>query len=84
LRDNLRSVFNASKDERHTLMEILGSADIIRPLRRDRKEPGKHDWNFVLQWRGEDGYDKNNVRFYFGQYGIGQKWPDRPDYLRLI
>jgi hypothetical protein len=44
LRDRLKDVFKSSKDERHILMEILGCADILRPLRFDRKEPGKHDW----------------------------------------
>ena len=51
-------------------MEILGSAGIIKPLKYDRKEPGKHDWAFVTFWRGEDGYDQQAVKFYFGEYGI--------------
>lgn len=70
LRDRLKEVFKGSKDERHMLMEILGCADILRPLHFDRKEPGKHDWTFVLHWRGEDKYDKQKVRQYFGEYGI--------------
>jgi hypothetical protein len=70
LRDRLKEVFNASKNERHALMEILGCAEILKPLRFDRKEPGKHDWTFVLNWRGEDKYDKQNVREYFKEYGI--------------
>jgi hypothetical protein len=70
LRDDLKNAFNVSKNERDTLMETLGAAGIIRPLRTDRKEPGKHDWHFVLHWRGEDGYDHEVVAEYFGQYGI--------------
>ena len=70
LRDRLKEVFNVSKNERHALMEILGCADILKPLRYDRKEPGKHDWTFVLHWRGEDKYDKQTVKKYFGEYGI--------------
>jgi hypothetical protein len=70
LRDNLKDVFKASKDERHVLMEILSCAGILQPLRDDRKEPGKHDWHFVLHWRGEDKYNKENARSYFGKYGI--------------
>jgi hypothetical protein len=70
LRDRLKEVFQWSKEERHMLMEILGCADIIKPLRFDRKEPGKHDWTFVLHWRGEDKYNKQNVKKYFGEYGI--------------
>ena len=71
LRDNLKDIFNVSKNERHTLLEILGCADILLPLRFDRKEPSKHDWTFVLHWRGEDKYSKDNVKLYFEKYGIG-------------
>ncbi len=70
LRDRLKEVFKTSKDERHVIMEILGCADILKPLSHDRKEPGKHDWTFVLHWRGEDKYNKENIRKYFGEYGI--------------
>jgi len=70
LRDRIKEVFNVSKNERHALMEILGCADILKPLSFDRKEPGKHDWTFALYWRGEDKYDKQNVKKYFGVYGI--------------
>jgi hypothetical protein len=70
LRDRLKTVIEGSKDERHVIMEILGCAGILKPLRFDRKEPGKHDWTFVLHWRGEDKYDKENVRKYFNEYGI--------------
>lgn len=70
LRDRLKDVFKVSKDERHVIMEILGCADILKPLSHDRKEPGKHDWTFVLNWRGEDKCDEENVIKYFGEYGI--------------
>ena len=70
LRDRLTEAFKGSKNERHVLMEILGCADILKPLRFDRKEPGKHDWTFVLHWRGEDKYDRQKVKEYFGEYGI--------------
>jgi hypothetical protein len=73
LRDNLKEVFQGSKDERHVLMEILGCAGILQPLRYDRKEPGKHDWTFVLHWRGEDKYNVENVKYYFGKYSIDKK-----------
>ena len=71
LRDRLKEVFKGSKYERHILLEILGCADILKPSRFDRKEPGKHDWTFVLYWRGEDKYDKQKVRQYFEEYGVG-------------
>lgn len=70
LRDRIKEVFNVSKNERHVLIEILGCADILKPLRFDRKEPGKHDWTFVLHWRGEDKYDRQKLKEYFGEYGI--------------
>ncbi|MBL7711531.1 MAG: hypothetical protein JNL13_03665 [Chitinophagaceae bacterium] len=70
LRDRLKEVVKASKSELSTLMEILACAHILKPLRFDRKVPGKHDWTFVLHWRGEDKYDKQTIRNYFGQYGI--------------
>lgn len=70
LRDRLSEVIKASKNERHMLMEILGCAEILQPLDFNRKEPGKHDWTFVLFWRGEDKYNKENCKKYFGEYGI--------------
>lgn len=70
LRDRLSDSIKVSKNERHMLMEILGCADILQPLDFNRKEPGKHDWTFVLFWRGEDKYNKEKVEKYFGEYGI--------------
>lgn len=70
LRDSLKDIFTASKGERHMLLEILGCAGILLPTKFDRKEPNKHDWTFVLHWRGEDKYNKDNVKLYFGKYGI--------------
>ena len=71
LRNNLSTAIRASKNERHMLMEILGCAEVIMPSTTDRKEPGKHDWTFVLHWRGEDKYNPISVKYYFGDYGIG-------------
>lgn len=70
LRDRLKEVMNVSKNERHSLIELLARADILKPLHSDRKEHWKHDWTFALHWRGEDKYDKSNVQHYFGEYGI--------------
>ena len=70
LRDRLSESIKASKNERHSLMEILGCAEILEPLDFNRKEPGKHDWTFPLYWRGEDKYNKTNVERYFSEYGI--------------
>lgn len=70
LRDRLKEVMNVSKNERHSIIELLACADILKPLHSDRKEHWKHDWTFALHWRGEDKYDKSNVQHYFGEYGI--------------
>jgi hypothetical protein len=70
LRDKLKDVFYVSKNERHALLEILGCADILKPLSVDRKVSGTHDWTFVLHWRGQDKYDNQIVQKYFGVYGI--------------
>jgi len=64
LRNRLKNVLKGSKNEISILMEILACAEILQPLRFDRKIPGKHDWTFVLFWRGEDKYDKENVRVF--------------------
>ena len=70
LRDRLSESIKASKNERHTLMEILGCSEILQPLDYNRKEPGKHDWTFVLYWRGEDKYNGQKVEEYFSPYEI--------------
>jgi hypothetical protein len=70
MRDRLKEIFKSTLEERHMFTEILGSADILKPFSYDHKEPENHLWTFVLHWRGEDKYDKENVRKYFGEYGI--------------
>lgn len=70
LRDSLSAVYKSSKNERHTLIEILACAQILSPLTSDRKEPSKHDWTFALNWRGEDKYNSMRAKYYFGNYGI--------------
>ena len=70
LRDRLSETFKGSKNERHNLIEILSCSDILKPLRFDRKEPGKHDWDFALHWRGEDKYDRKKVNELFEFYDV--------------
>lgn len=70
MRDRLKEVFKSSVEERHIFTDILGSAEILKPFTYDRNEAEKHLWTFVLHWRGEDKYDKEIVRKYFGAYGI--------------
>jgi hypothetical protein len=70
LRDRLNEILKISVEEMHMFTEILGSADILKPFSYDHKAPEKHLWTFVLNWRGEDKCDKENIRKYFGDYGI--------------
>jgi hypothetical protein len=67
LRDRLKEVVTGSKDQRHTLMEILGCCEILKPQSYDRPTTGRHDWAFVEYWRGEDKYNKENVESIFGE-----------------
>ncbi|MEQ8714974.1 MAG: hypothetical protein RIC80_18285 [Cyclobacteriaceae bacterium] len=66
LRDRLMDVIKASKDQRHTLMEILGCCNILQPRSYDRPTTGRHDWAFVEYWRGEDKYNQEFVSEIFG------------------
>jgi len=68
LRDRLKEVMKGTKNERHTIMEILGCCEILEPKSYDRPTTGRHDWAFVEYWRGEDKYSKKIVNEYFEQY----------------
>lgn len=67
LRDRLKSVFPSSKDQRHTLIDILGCCEILQPMNFDRPVSSRHDWSFVECWRGEDKYNKENLEMIFGK-----------------
>lgn len=68
LRENLKNVWNVSKNERSGLLEVLGCCGILETLNYDRKEPHTHDWNFATFWRGEDKYNKQKLMKYFQEY----------------
>ena len=68
LRDRLKLVMKGSKDERHTIMEILACCEILQPQDYDRPIKGRHDWTFVEFWRGEDKFQQKMVDFYFGSF----------------
>lgn len=65
LREKIKDVWDVSKNERGTLLEVLGCCGILETLDYDRKEPSKHDWNFMTYWRGEDKYNVEKVKYYF-------------------
>lgn len=66
--NNLSTALKATKDERKILIEILACIDILKPASYDRPSRGKHDWNFVESWRGEDKYNEEALNHYFGKY----------------
>lgn len=68
LEPKLKPLLASSKDERRTLIEILSCIGVMRPLSRDRPAHGKSDWNYVNDWRGEDGYCTTTAARYFGPY----------------
>ncbi|AEM69819.1 hypothetical protein Murru_0770 [Allomuricauda ruestringensis DSM 13258] len=68
LETRLKSVLKSSKSERQVLIEILAAIEILKPKRFDRPIKGKDDWTFVGYWRGEDKYDLETVKKYFGSY----------------
>jgi len=75
----ISKLFLSNKDERRTVLQILGYCGILQPNshpsffggyanRDDRKQPDEHknDWAFpVLWWRGCDGVNLKAVKFYF-------------------
>jgi len=67
LRDRLKNVIKISKDQRHTLMEILACCEILKPKDYNRPTTGRHDWSFVEYWRGEDKFNNQIVNKYFGE-----------------
>jgi len=71
LREKVKDVWGVSKSERARLLEMLGCCGILETLNFDRREPSKHDWDFVTYWRGEDKYNRGKVIEYFGDFGIG-------------
>lgn len=70
LRDRLRDIpeFKSNRGERSVILELLTCIEVLKPMSYDRQTPGKHDFIYVTFWRGEDGYNEENVRKYFGRY----------------
>ena len=70
LREKLRNVPNlkSNKAERDVIIEILACIEVLKPKSYDRPIAGRNDWNFIEYWRGEDGYNKEVVEKYFGEY----------------
>jgi hypothetical protein len=69
LRDRLKFIFPATKDERSTLLEILACVHVLQALAEDRPSlGGRHDWHFIAEWRGEDKFNHERVKEIFGTW----------------
>ena len=70
LRDKLKEIshLKSNKNERSVIIEILACIGVLKPMSYDRPVAGKHDWTYATYWRGEDGYNKEIVETYFGEY----------------
>lgn len=68
LEKRLKDIFPSNKNERKTILEILGCIGILEAKSYDRPLKGKDDWIYITHWRGEDAYNSNVVDEYFGSY----------------
>jgi hypothetical protein len=68
LEKRLSECVQSSKNERKVLIEIMACIEILKPSSYDRQIRGKNDWTYVEYWRGEDKYNENAVKKYFGKY----------------
>ncbi len=68
LEKNLKPVITSSKEERHTLIEILACVGVLEPQSEDRPDRGGGDWQYAGCWRGEDGYSEAAAQRYFAPY----------------
>ncbi|MDR2128160.1 MAG: hypothetical protein LBP52_03715 [Burkholderiaceae bacterium] len=68
LEKRLSGCIKSSKNERKVLIEIMACIEILKPGSYDRPTTGRHDWRYAEFWRGEDKYNKDAVRKYFGKY----------------
>jgi len=66
LEESLKDVFKSNKNERDVVIEILACIGVLKPESNNRPtRGGKNDWHFAENWRGEDGYNQEAVKFYF-------------------
>ena len=69
LRERLKGVLPSAHDERSVLVEILGCVGVLEA--RDGNRPrlgGCHEWLFVADWRGKDGFNRVAVKELFGAW----------------
>lgn len=69
LEQRLTGVVKSSKNERRVIIDLLAHLDVLRPASFERPIPSRSDWSEAAAcWRGEDKYDHEAVRKYFGKW----------------
>ncbi|MCE5171851.1 hypothetical protein LQV63_21460 [Paenibacillus profundus] len=68
LEKRLNGILPSNKSERDFLMEIMAYAGILTAEEDRPGRGGKNDFCAIVNWRGVDGYSKQAVQDYFGQW----------------
>lgn len=64
-----KDVLPSSKHERDVLMEVWGYAGVLVPQNTPRTRPRRNDDFFSMsEWQGSDGYSRDALQYYFGEY----------------
>ncbi|MGG3506497.1 hypothetical protein ABES58_13560 [Paenibacillus lautus] len=64
-----KDILPSSKHERDVLMEVWGYAGVLVPKDTPRTRPRRDDDFFSMsEWQGSDGYSREALQFYFGEY----------------
>ncbi|RUT31887.1 hypothetical protein EJP77_10950 [Paenibacillus zeisoli] len=64
-----KDILPSNQNERDTVMEIWGFAGLLQSQNDDRPDRGRGtDFVSMATWRGEDGYIRERVEFFFGEY----------------
>ncbi len=68
-----KDLFPSNKNERDVVMEILGFIGVLATTEAPRIGRG-HDSDMVSMatWQGQDGYQMEAVKTYFGRWGLGK------------
>jgi len=61
----LKSILPGTVAEHRQFVDVLATAGVLRPLRRDRPEHLRSDWGAAGQWHAEDRYDSGRVSQFF-------------------
>ncbi len=73
LQQRWKDLFPSNKNERDCVMEILGFAGVLATTELPRIGRGSsNDLVSMAIWQGQDGYQAEAARAYFGRWGIGK------------